>query len=58
MEDRHIRVYEAPGMKRDVPRILLQGVWLKNLGYNIGDHIKISHQDNRLIIELEDRSAI
>ena len=47
----NLKVYEAPGCTRDVPRINLQGKWLTALGYNIGDRIQVTVQDNRLIIE-------
>ena len=47
----NLKVYEAPGWTRDIPRINLQGKWLAALGYNIGDRIQVTVQDNRLIIE-------
>ena len=47
----NLKVYEAPGWARDIPRINLQGKWLSALGYNVGDHILVTIQDNRLIIE-------
>ena len=47
----YLKVYEAPGWARDIPRINLQGKWLAALGYNVGDHILVTIQDNRLIIE-------
>ena len=53
MKDRHLKVYEASGNKRNVPRINLQGDWLFSLGYNIGDHVKVSFSNNRIIIEPE-----
>jgi hypothetical protein len=52
VKERYIKVYEAPGRQKAVPRILLQGDWLSSIGYHIGDHIKVSYQDNRLIVEL------
>lgn len=51
MEERFLKVQEAPGIRNDVPRILLQGKWLSNLGYQVGDRVKVSIQDHRLIIE-------
>ena len=53
MEDRYLKIHQAPGAKRDVPRILLQGQWLSNYGYNVGDRIKVSFQDSRIIVELD-----
>lgn len=53
MKQRNLKVYEAPGQSRDIPRINLQGKWLSDLGYHIGDHIVVSIDDqNRLIVEL------
>lgn len=52
MKQRQLKVYEAPGQLIDVPRINLQGKWLTNLGYHIGDRIIVSCDDHgRLIIE-------
>ena len=53
MKDRHLKISEACGHKRKVPRIILQGDWLASLGYHVGVHIKISFQDNQIIIEPE-----
>lgn len=53
MKERHLKVYEASGNKRNVPRINLQGDWLSALGYKIGDHVKVSFSENRIIIEPE-----
>ena len=53
MKDRHIKVYESPGLKYNIPRIVLQGKWLSEIGYNIGNQIRVSYQDGKLIIELE-----
>lgn len=51
MKERHIKVYESPGQKRDVPRINLQGDWLAKLGYQVGDKLKVSFEDGRIIVE-------
>lgn len=53
MKERHLKVYEASGNKRNVPLINLQGDWLSALGYKIGDHVKVSFSENRIIIEPE-----
>lgn len=53
MKERHLKVYEASGNKHNVPRINLQGDWLSALGYKIGDHVKVSFSENRIIIEPE-----
>ena len=33
------------------PWIQLQGKWLEDLGFHIGDKIKVSYEENRIIIE-------
>ena len=51
MKEKQLKIYEAPGSKRNIPRILLQGDWLSNIGFHTGDHIKVTYQDNRIIVE-------
>lgn len=51
MTKRKLKVYEAPGEKCNVPRINLQGSWLSNCGFQVGDHITVTCQDNRIIVE-------
>ncbi|WP_425592583.1 SymE family type I addiction module toxin [Enterococcus cecorum] len=43
MKERHLKIYEASGQKRNIPRINLQGDWLSNLGFQVGDHIVVSY---------------
>ena len=53
MKERHLKIYEAPVQKRNIPRINLQGDWLSNLGYHVGDHVIVSYDQGKLIVELE-----
>ena len=53
MKERHVKIYEATGRKRNIPRINLQGDWLTNLGYHVGDHIVVSYEQDKLIVKLE-----
>ena len=53
MKERHLKIYEAPGQKRNNPRINLQGDWLSNLGYHVGDHVIVSYVQGKLIVELD-----
>ena len=42
---RSLKVYEAPlglNSKQQIPRIQLQGQWLKALGYHVGDKMMFS----------------
>ena len=53
MKQRKLKIYEAPG-QNNIPRINLQGQWLDNLGYHVGDHIIVSIDDQgRLIVEMD-----
>lgn len=53
MKERHLKVYESTGTSKTVPRINLQGDWLSDLGFRIGDRIIVSYNQGRLIIEPE-----
>ena len=53
MKERQLKIYEAPGQKRNIPRINLQGDWLSNLGYHVGDHVIVSYDQGKLIVELD-----
>lgn len=53
MKERYLKIYEAPGQKRNIPRINLQGDWLSNLGYHVGDHVIVSYVQGKLIVELD-----
>ncbi len=44
-------VYKTTGAGyQHVPQIKMQGGWLKDAGFSIGDHIQIKCQKNRLVI--------
>ena len=48
---RLLKVYESSGMLgRDIPKIQLQGKWLSDIGYSVGDYIKVESEGDRLII--------
>ena len=32
------------------PFIILKGKWLRNTGFDIGDHIQVEYQEDRIII--------
>ena len=52
-ENRTMTVYgisTQPGYKI-VPQIRLQGEWLKELGYNIGDKLNVECREGQLIIK-------
>lgn len=50
---RSLKVYEAPlglNSKQQIPRIQLQGQWLKALGYHVGDKIDVQCTNDTIII--------
>ncbi len=53
MKERHLKIYEAPVQKRNIPRINLQGDRLSNLGYHVGDHVIVSYDQGKFIVELD-----
>ena len=51
MKQRSLKVYKAPGLDPDIPQIRIQGKWLSDLGYHVGDHMIVSIKSGKLIIE-------
>ena len=48
---RNMKVYSQSGYKyREIPSIRLQGNWLKDAGFDIGDYISVTCEDGRLVI--------
>ena len=39
-----------------MPRIMLQGKWLSDAGYKVGDQIEVICKDNKIIIKLENKA--
>ncbi len=52
MKERKLKVTYAPGTeyKEQIPRIVLQGKWLKELGFEVGEHVIISVTNENIII--------
>ena len=47
---RSIKVYGQSGYKyQETPTIMLKGMWLKELGFEIGDYISVVCEDGKLI---------
>lgn len=42
----------------NIPYILLKGKWLKELGFNIHDIIKVSLEKKKLVIEKEKEQSV
>ncbi len=52
MEQRKLTVYEGRGKQyAPIPQIVLQGKWLEQIGYNIGDKIVVDCQPEKLPLE-------
>lgn len=52
-KERSLKVSAQPGYyfaNNERPAINLQGKWLKELGFEIGDHVSVKCQNNKLII--------
>lgn len=51
MKVRKLTVYEGFGKDYvSIPKIILQGQWLKKLGFSVGDKVSIIFQQDQLII--------
>ena len=48
---RELKVYEKYNGKKDMPEIRLTGIWLQELGFNIGDKISLELIEGKLVIE-------
>ncbi len=50
---RRLKVYYKAGCTETIPVILLQGEWIRKLGFNVKDHVIVSEKKGQLIINLE-----
>ena len=57
---RSVKVYGQSGYKyKETPTIMLKGMWLKELGFDIGDYISVTCEDGRLVITPDaERAAV
>lgn len=53
MKQREMTVYRARGTSMEInnPLIMLQGKWLRDLGFSTGDRISVTCESGRLIVE-------
>jgi len=57
---RRLKVYYKffdGGTTKPVPVILLQGEWLRNTGFDIGDEVLVTVEKNRLTIDFEKKNG-
>lgn len=57
MEEKRVRqvkvcgkYHHRSGHGRDLPLVTVSGLWLENAGFKIGDQLRISVENNKLII--------
>ena len=52
MKERKLKVTYAPGSeyKEQIPRIVLQGKWLKELGFEVGEHVTINYSNENIVV--------
>ena len=53
MKSREMTVYRARGNDKDltVPMIMMQGKWLRDMGFAVGDRVSVTLQDGKLVVE-------
>lgn len=52
MKARKLKIYSGSGKDyAHHPQIIIQGKWLRPLGYFIGDRVTVTQEGNRLIVE-------
>ena len=52
MKERKLKISYAPGTeyKEQIPRIVLQGKWLKELGFEVGEHVIVSPSREKIVV--------
>ena len=57
---RSVKVYGQSGYKyRETPTIMLKGLWLKEVGFDIGNYISVTCEDGKIIITQDaERAAV
>lgn len=51
MKTKNMKVYSGTGTSDlTIPRIVLQGKWLKGLGFSVGDQITITYAEDKITI--------
>ena len=52
MQAKELKIYKGSGRNyTPVPQIIIQGKWLRPLGFFVGDKITVTQEGNRLIVE-------
>ena len=48
---KEFKIYEVYNGKKTIPQIRINGIWLQELGFNIGDRISLELIEGKLVIE-------
>ena len=48
---KEFKIYEVYNGRKTIPQIRINGIWLQELGFNIGDKISLELIEGKLIIE-------
>lgn len=53
MKERKLKIQYAPGteLKDKIPRIVLQGKWLKELGFEVGELVFVSILNSQITMQ-------
>lgn len=52
MQAKELKIYKGSGRNyTPIPQIIIQGKWLRPLGFFVGDKITVTQEGNRLIVE-------
>lgn len=52
MQSKELKIYKGSGRNyTPIPQIIIQGKWLRPLGFFIGDKVTVTQDGNRLIVE-------
>ena len=52
MQTKELKIYKGSGRNyTPVPQIIIQGKWLRPLGFFVGDKVSVTQEGNRLIVE-------
>lgn len=52
MQTKELKIYKGSGRNyAPVPQIIIQGKWLRPLGFFVGDKVTVTQEGNRLIVE-------
>lgn len=57
-EKREVRIYNGRGSNYGKPLLMLQGNWLQEMGFSVGDRVTITCQNNKLVIENAGEAAV